>query len=90
MFDGILGMSPYGDSKSNSIVAALTKEKIIEEETATFCLHKQHKGISTVTFGGVPNDCRSDKTYYLMLNEANDQWWTVRLKGLNYGKSNIK
>ena len=30
MFDGILGMSPYGDSKSNSIVAALTKEKIIE------------------------------------------------------------
>ena len=39
-FDGILGMSPYRGSKSNSIVRSLAEANIIEEETATFCLNK--------------------------------------------------
>ena len=38
-FDGILGMSPYGDGSSDSIVRALAQKGTIQEETATFCLH---------------------------------------------------
>ena len=74
MFDGILGMSPYEGKKSESIVGALAQANIIKEETATFCLQKHQSNTpSTVTFGGVPDGCRkSDKTYTLKLNTAND------------------
>ena len=48
---------------------------------------------SNVTFGSVPDDCihgGSENVNTLYLDKKYDDWWTVRMRDLRYGKDSIK
>ena len=95
-FDGIVGMSPRRNSQS-SLIMALADEKIISQPKVTFCLNSesfdQTTVASNITFGNMPNDCLhggSDFTFKLYLDTTYDEWWSVRLRSVRYGSSNLK
>ena len=76
---------------------ALADEKIISEPKVTFCLNSesfdQTRVESNITFGNMPNDCLhggSDFTFKLYLDTTYDEWWSVRLRSVRYGSSNLK
>ena len=45
---------------------------------------------SYVTFGSPNDSCRSGELYSLDLDSKNDDWWTVRMRGLRYGGESIQ
>ena len=80
-------MAPYGSEKQFSLIAALSKAGIIDEQKATFCLNMD-QGFGTgsnVTFGSASDDCMlggSDNVHTLELDTGHKDWWTVRMRAL--------
>ena len=76
---------------------ALADENIISEPKVTFCLNNEPQDqvsvASNITFGNMPNDCLhggTDFTFKLDLDTTYDEWWSVRLRSVRYGTSNLK